>query len=545
MPQTTINTHTKGSQFPEFANQKGRFGFVECIYKRNEDGDQYISSVKIKQAKLHKFIRQLGYRSIDINKNRHLVYLKENIMEPVTIQDIRQHVMDYVNSLNFMVHHLNPFLVDEHHHGLIQESFMAGGDRFFNKNNIHTQLYQANCTFTEHTNTAAYFYFKNTAVKVTAKGIEQIEFKSLPGYIWKGQIIDRDYLPNTSNKKGMFETFIDYITGEFGAGYKHKLNPDKKKMLYSMLGYLLHNYKGGERKMVVLTDDSEREDQGRTGKGLILGDQNGGALRHFLGDTLAWINGKTVDIEKPGDFSAAGIDTAVIHLDDLRKDLVSRKIDTIFPLITAGLSTKKLYQDTVHISPKIAASTNKTVKATSDSITGRVWLIALCRYFNAQRSPRDVFKCWFFSNDWSLTEWALFDCTMLQTVQYWFKYGFYIAESGSNYEQIKAQHFDPDFIEWIEKQTDTHHLALNTKYFGGLAHVELNIRECFDEYLNSYKKGRPPYASFNVTRFRELIESYCDLEPNLMSHTEKNRKEHPALFRKKGGPQFISVVFLK
>jgi len=541
--QTTITALTAKSKYPEFANHKGRFAFVDTVTKKTNEGDEYLSGVSIKQAKLMEFIKLLGYRSIEINNTRHLVHIDNNIVDPIDVQKIRQHVMYYVSSLNFMVNHLNPFLTDEFHHSLILEKFSAGIERLFNKHLLNTMLYQPNAKFTEHTETEAYFYFINTAVKCTKNGIEPISYKDLPGYIWKGQIIQREYQPTKANEIGMFEKFLDLITGQFGSGYIHQTNADNKKQILCMLGYLLHNFKGGERKMVVLTDDSQREDQGRTGKGLILGDKQSGAMREFLGDTFAWINGKTVEIEKATSFSACGIDTALIHIDDLRKNLTGAKIDLLFPLITAGLETKKLYQDTIHIKPKICASTNKYLKTTSDSVKGRVWIKGVCRYFNAAHSPRDEFKCWFWSDDWSIKEWALFDNCMLKAATYWFKYGFFEAEN-NNGDHVKTQHFDPDFLEFIEQKTETDQLKHHPSKFSGLAYTELIVREAYNEFLITYKNGRPHYKGFDVKVFRELIESYCDNDTKIMSHNEKNRKIHADLYRKSSGKYIISIVFI-
>lgn len=543
MPQTTIKTHKLGSTFSEFEGVP-RFRFVEAIHKVNEEGGEYVSNVVVKQSRLLDFIKMLGYRSIEIDNVRHLVQVQGKIIEPITIQHIRQKVMNYINSLNFMVHHLDPYLTDEAHHTLVKEKFANGIERLFNKHYIHTQLFTPSIQFNKHTRTDAYYYFKNTAVKVTAKKIEPIKYEQLPGYIWANQIIDRDYTKPKGS--GVFEQFINLVSGQIDANYNHHFNKDKKQMLMCMLGYLCHNYSEGERRMVVFTDESTQEDMGRTGKGLILGDKQNGALRHFLGGCFAWVNGKTIEIDKPSSFSECNIDTQVIHIDDLNKNLTGRNIDLMFPMITAGIETKKLYQDKYFIKPKIAASTNKIINVKGDSVKGRVWIIPLARYFNAERTPYSVFKCWFYSDDWNAKEWAAFDLFFLQCVQAWFMHGFFTVENIGIEEQMLSQQFDSSIREFIEDELhETIDWQSDPAKFGGLSFKEFHVKDTLNKFLEGAPKDRR-YSYLDVKEWRNRLQTYCNLNKNYMSHSEQNLKAHKnQLYRQSGRNYYVAFVSLK
>jgi len=543
MPQTTIKTHKLGSQYPEFKGVP-RFTFVEANHAKDKEGNEFVDKVHIKQSRLLDFIKLLGYKSIEIDGVRHLVKVSGKIIEPVSIQHIRQQVMDYVNSLNFMVHHLDPYLTDTYHHELVKEKFANGIERLFNKHYINTQLFTRKITFNQHTRHEAYFYFKNTAVKVNANNIEPIDYDQLPGYIWANQIIERDYT-KPAKAVGMFEQFIDLVSGRIDANYNHRPDTEKKKMLMSMLGYLCHNYADGERRMVVFTDESNEEDNGRTGKGLILGDKQNGALRHFLGGTFAWVNGKTLEVEKASSFSECNIDTQVLHIDDLNKNLTGRNIDLMFPMITAGIETKKLYQDKYFIKPKIAASTNKIINVKGESVKGRVWIIPLARYFNAERTPYSIFKCWFYSDEWSAKEWASFDYFFLRCLQSWFKHGFYTVENIGVEEQMLSQQFDQYIKEYIEDELEERlGWTSSPDKFGGLLFKELHVKNSLNDFLSKAPKDRK-YSYLDAAEWRRRLETYCNLNKNYMSHSEKNKKAHPKLYRQSGRDYYIAFVSLK
>ena len=182
-----------------------------------------------------------------------------------------------------------------------------------------------------------YLFFKNTAVVVSADGVQNIPYTSMQdfnGYVWDNGILEHDFL--YTPVEGDFEHFVNDICTN---------DPQRKLSLMSMLGYLMHDYYICDNRAVLLTDASNDEigvNAGRTGKGLL-----GKALSQMLNKNTnidkryCAINGKDIDLKKDTRYSLADISTQLIHIEDISKHV---DFEDLFNDITDGAIIRKPYQ---------------------------------------------------------------------------------------------------------------------------------------------------------------------------------------------------------
>src|SRR5690606_449723 len=93
----------------------------------------------------------------------------------------------------------------------------------------------------------SWFYYQNTAVKVTKGKIELVKYEDLPHKIWSSRIIQRQYT-QADGAKSDFRTFLFNLSGQ---------NDERFIALLSIIGYLLHrNQNKSITRAVILVDEN-------------------------------------------------------------------------------------------------------------------------------------------------------------------------------------------------------------------------------------------------------------------------------------------------
>lgn len=313
-------------------------------------------------------------------------------------------------------------------------------------------------------------YYKNLAVRVYKDEVKLLSYEDLNGYVWKSNVIDRDY-KEVDHHESQFRSFIWYACGE---------SVEKYNTMKSVIGYLLHGFKTSANNRAMILNDETISDNpnGGSGKGIIIN-----SLSHMK--KISVIDGKTFDFNKSFAFQTVNTDTQILAFDDVRKNF---DFERLFSVITEGLTIEYKGQDAIKIpvkdSPKIIISTNYTVKAEGGSFERRIFEVEMSDYFNANNTPFDKFGNLLF-DEWDEEEWARFDKFMINCLQYYLAnglvksetknlvlrkfinetsqefYEFSIKENSLNHNQrlVKGEIFDrfvfnyPDFKKWIKTNT--------------------------------------------------------------------------------------------
>jgi hypothetical protein len=340
-------------------------------------------------------------------------------------------------------------------------------------------LDSANIKIKEDTQDEIFLYYKNCVVRITKDTFEPIDYLDVDGYVWKNQIIDREFTV-TDHHKSEFRSFVWYISGE---------NVNKYNTFKSVIGYLMHSHKTSANNKAVILNDSviSENPNGGSGKGLFCS-----ALGHLK--KISSIDGKTFDFNKSFPYQTVSTDCQLLVFDDVKKNF---DFERLFSLITEGITIEYKGQDAIKLpvqkSPKIIITTNYTVGGVGGSFERRKFEVELSDYFNSGNTPLMKFKKLLF-DEWENKEWSQFDNFMIQCAQFYLTNGLVKAD----FDNIETRKFIKntsfEFYEWTRL-----HDAL-----------PFNQRMQKGEYFNKICDEYPDLRKWlSQKRFKNWIEEYC------------------------------------
>lgn len=363
--------------------------------------------------------------------------------------------------------------------GFAPYDFMAMNPKFF-KNDFLNMLSSVNIEIKKDTAERCYLYYKNCVVEVGRDFSNIIEYIDMENFVWKSNVIDRDYIA-FDHHKSEFRSFIWYIAGE----NQHSYNCFK-----AAIGYLLHTFKtNADNKAIILNDEMISDNpNGRSGKGLFF---NG--IKQLK--KLVSINGKSFDSQGQFAFQTVSTDTQVLVFDDVRRNF---PFEDLFSIITEGLTIEYKGQGAIKLpverSPKIVITTNYTIKGEGGSFDARKHELELSSYFNKEYTPRQQFGHLLF-DDWSDEEWSRFDNFMIQCIQYYLVNGL-IVQHHKNLEVRKMMNeVSPEFFSWCED-----------------GNLTLNYRWSNSEFFNKFTEENPDFKKMAQRTLKKWVKSYCEFK---------------------------------
>jgi hypothetical protein len=233
--------------------------------------------------------------------------------------------------------------------------------------------------------------------------VKEIDYMNLNGFIWKNQIINRNY-QKVDHHNAEYRRFIWLVAGQ---------NKMRYNSFKSVIGFFLHSYKSAGKNRAVICNDEVISDNpnGGSGKGLFA--QALGKMKN-----LSILDGKQFNFNKSFPFQTVGVDTQILDFDDVAKNF---PFENMFSLVTEGITLEKKNKDAIHIpfadTPKILMSTNYTIGGIGGSFERRKFEIEFSSYFNVRYTPADEFGRQLF-DDWDDDEWHVFDNYMIQCLHY-------------------------------------------------------------------------------------------------------------------------------
>lgn len=356
--------------------------------------------------------------------------------------------------------------------------FMANNSKYF-QSDFLSFLDSADIDLKEDTATASYIYYNNCVVEVTKNSIKEISYVDICGFVWKRQIIDRDF-QKSDHHPSEFRKFIWLISGQ---------NEDRYNSFKSVIGYLLHSYKtSANNKAIIFNDETISENpNGGSGKGLFWN-----ALSKMK--KVSSIDGKTFEFTKSFPYQTVSTDTQILVFDDVKKHF---QFESLFSLITEGITLEYKGQDAIKLpvqkSPKILITTNYTVGGIGGSFERRKFEVEMSSYFSFQHTPLDEFGHLLF-DDWSSDEWTRFDNYMLNCCQYFLENGLVSTDFNNLHIRKFIKETSHEFYEW---SNDKDNIRFN---------VRLYKIQLFEEFKNEY----PDYkVKLTQKRFSQWLEIFC------------------------------------
>jgi hypothetical protein len=379
-------------------------------------------------------------------------------------------------------------LLDNKEYGLQPFNMMAMNTKFFTPEFL-SYLESADITIKQDTQTEAYLYFQNCALKITKDKVIEIDYLNLDGYVWKNQIIDRPY-KKEDHHPSVFREFIWLVSG------RNKL---KYNTFKSVIGYLLHTFKtSANNKAIIFNDETISENpNGGSGKGLFWN-----AISKLK--KVSMIDGKTFEFSKTFPYQTVSTDCQLLVFDDVKKNF---SFESLFSIITEGITLEYKGQDAIKIpiekSPKLLITTNYTVGGVGGSFDRRKFEIEFSSYFGAHNTPLDHFNHLLF-DDWNEEEWSRFDSYMVNCLQYYLQHGLVEYEFGNLVTRKFIKETSFEFYEWTKEGA----IKVNERSTKGKIYEDFtNEFPDYKKYLSQkrFKKWLELYATFIDAEYKEGV----------------------------------------
>lgn len=396
----------------------------------------------------------------------------QNLLEETNDKRIKDYVLDNIMS--------RPSI------GYAPYDFMANNTGYF-KPDFLSMLSTTDVSIKEDTKEVCYLYYKNCVVEITPNGVKEIDYIDIDGYIWKRQIINRDF-NKFDHHPSVFRKFLWLISGQ---------NVQKYNSFKSVIGYLLHSFKtSANNKAIIFNDETISENpNGGSGKGLFWN-----ALKNMK--KVSSIDGKTFEFTKSFPYQTVSTDTQLLVFDDVKKNF---NFESLFSLITEGITLEYKGQDAISIpvekSPKILITTNYTIGGIGGSFERRKFEVEMSSYFNYKHTPLDEFGHMLFT-DWDKDEWLRFDNFMINCSQFYLQNGL-VSHDFNNLEVrkfIKETAFE--FYEW---SADIENIQMN---------IRLDKNELFIKFTNEYQDFKKWLSQKRFTKWLEQYAAFYNIEYN-------------------------------
>lgn len=493
----------KKAAAPIFSDEK-TLQKIEGLYRRLNDSEGKFKDIVIHQSTLLELIASFGFRRFDIENEYIFVKIDNNILEQISQVVIQDTVIDFLRSLPDAL----PLEVSK---AVLLEKIRKGRETYFSKGFFSMLKNEKKFIFCTDTKDISFVFYKNGFVKCTKNGIEFLPYNNLIGYVWKKQILNRDFshLANQQYEAKIFERFMLAVCNK---------DLERFSSLKSLVGYLLHNYFETKLKAVVFTDSTiSDEANGRTGKTLL------GKAMALIKPTSE-INGKEFDPADRFKYQKVKYETQVIILNDLKRGF---SVENLFNDITEMVKVELKNQAPFEIKSKFLLSTNRTLKIENASAKDRFIEFEFSDYYTEKYSPEMDLGKWLFGADFTKMDWLEFDNFMMQCVCHYLQNGLIQANTINLHRRKLIEQTNSDFVNWFDGMIED----------GLVKHlVEWDKKLLHDTFLNSYpdyKENKYLKLQKNFSNCLVSYTKYSDiLEPfNEITDTRKSMEQRFILFR--------------
>ena len=428
------------------------------------------------------FLEDNGFYKFMPEGSKHFIFVKVTsyIIDHTNEEEIKDYVLGYLENLD----------------DLSIYNYFADKTRFFREDFL-SLLGTVDVYFIEDDKDTAYLYYNNCAVKVTKTKKITIPYVDLGGYVWKDQVIDRDFEMCESYECD-YKTFVSNVAGS-----------DKKtiKSMESTIGYMLHAYKNLSYCPAVILNDEIISDnpEGGTGKGLFIN-----AISKMK--KLVVIDGKGFNFEKSFAYQLVSADTQILCFDDVKKHF---DFERLFSVVTEGLTLEKKNKDAIkipfHKSPKVAITTNYAIKGKGNSFERRKWELEFKQFYTKEFTPLVEFQKLLFS-DWNEDEWCAFDNYMIENLMYYLNHGLVKSEFKNLSIRKLSAATSHEFIEFcglILGSNPNELLRMNEKIY---------TKDLFTEFISENQDYAPrAKRSISNIAFNKWLKDYGEFRKDVVN----------------------------
>lgn len=442
-----------------------------------QDGNK----IKIIPLDYGKFLHKHGFAKYypEGSKKPTYVFIQENKVSESSVELIKDFVMNYLKDKEEM---------DVY-------NFCAKSTYLFTDSHLN-MLDSIDMNILHDRRDISFIPFRNGVVRVTKDSVDLLSYIDIDGYIWKEQIIKRDF-QKSKNSNNDFQNFVSKVSAE---------DSSRISAMESTLGYLLHTFKDKTDQKAIIFNDQEIDDNpnGGSGKSLMLTAL--GNIRKIIK-----IDGKAFNPSKSEFvYQRVNLDTQVLAFDDVKKHF---DFEQLFSLITEGIPVNRKNKDEIYIpferSPKIVITTNYVIAGAGTSHDRRRHEIEFFQYFNSQRNPQDEYGKLLF-DEWSHEEWIRFDNYMLNNLQMYLQNGLLRSKSINADAKRLIQNTSKEFYDFVMD-----------------GNMPLSVRHYNKSSIEAFQADTNGFKELDSRKYLKWVQAYATYSGYKFT---KNRDQHGRYF---------------
>lgn len=468
------------------------------VEKEKEDFNFYTDDFKIKPARVAEFFKRNGFIRISEEGNDTINIIKnENkILNPFNYK---------TDTISFLKNHINhPDNRTEIENQLVAKE----NDILKSWKLLKGEPYNLN----KDTKDTVYIPFRNGVAKITKNDAEVIDYKkSELGFFIGVESQKHDFQLFDVNKRGIgqFEKFlICAIIGKEKDA--EELTAKELKLIrafYSMIGYLISNYKNPAQTPAIILSDEGADDERRNGG-------RGKSLLTYALQTVRGYNKRGGTEFEPG-YRHVFADLQKYHdiyiIDDVPANF---NYDALYTQITGDITAERKGTQAVVIpfkdAPKFVITTNWAVRYDKDATsTNRRFLeYKFSDFWNNNNKPNEFFNSTFFY-DWDAEEWQLFYELLVTCVMLYLEIGIEGINYSKDADNFRAYFSNDVVLDEFER-----------------IFKEMESKGSFKamDFLNEYKNGSLRWEGiFHRNNVKRYIDTYIEYHKKEIGYNKRDK----------------------
>ena len=362
-----------------------------------------------------------------------------------------------------------------------------------------------------------YLPFKNCVVKITSSKIETVDYSSDEIKLFhEVESMEHEFKPFDLNnrERGMFELFVIYaIIGRSNIKEQPISQSEQAQInaFYSMIGYLISNYKDPARSPAIILSDADADDEAR----------NGGRGKSLLTKALTMVRkdkfrgGKEFDPSYRHNFADLQPYHDIYILDDVP---ASFNYDGLYSQITGDITSERKGQPAVTIpfddAPKFVVTTNWAVRYDENaaSTNRRFVEYKFSDFWNIGNTPDVWFGSTFFY-DWDEKEWQCFFEFLIYCSKYFLANG------------LKRIDYDKDTDNYRAYFSNDARLEVFETVFSEMEQrTEFSVMDFIGKYKELYPRDYQPM--FTTRNVKTYVDTYIRYHGKDITYEGRTRKWH-------------------
>ncbi|GEM_PF-1584892 len=455
------------------------------VEKQKDNFNFYTDDFKIKPARVAEFLKRKGFMRISEEGNDTINIIKNEskILKPFNFK---------TDTTSFLKKHINhPQNKTEIENQLVAKE----NDILKSWKLLKGEPYNLN----KDTKETVYIPFKNGVAKIKKIGIELIDYKSSEiGFFIGTKSQEHTFINFDPDNRGIgqFERFL--ISAIIGKDKDVQELTQKEtsdvRAFYSMIGYLISNYKNPAKNPAIILSDEGADDERR----------NGGRGKSLLAIALQTVRGynKRGGTEFEPGYRHVFADLQKYHdvyiIDDVPANF---NYDALYTQITGDITAERKGTQAVVIpfqdAPKFVITTNWAVRYDKEATsTNRRFIeYKFSDFWNTNNKPDDYFNSTFFY-DWDATEWQLFYELLITCVMLYLSIGVEGIEYSKDADNFRAYFSNDVLLDEFERIFEV---------------LESKRRFKAMDFLNEYKNGSLRWDGiFHRNNVKRYIDTYIE-----------------------------------